>query len=288
MYSMTGYGYSEIKNDNVDIIVEIKSVNNRYCDINFKMPYFLNSFENEIKSLILKKANRGKIDIIIILSEKNPTYKMSTNLSLANQYLKIYSDLLNSLDIKDDIKLMHIAKAEGVISVEADRDGEKFWKTVRKQVEKALKDFHATKEVEGKETEKHILECLAKIEDNLDKIRKNSKDYMKVFEEKIKNKIAELIDGEIDENRILHEVGIIASKTDIDEEIERLSSHLKQFKKTCKRKEAIGRQLEFISQEMNREINTIGSKANSIKISELIIEMKTELEKIKEQLRNIE
>ncbi len=288
MLSMTGYGYTETKENNIEIVVEIKSVNNRYCDINIKMPYFLNPYEREIKDMILKKAQRGKIDVVILLKDKNPNYDITANAELAKKYYNCYGDLIHALGLPDSVRLGYLLKSEGVISIQENRDAEALWNILSKYIEGCLKKYAETKKIEGEQTRKHVLECLGNIENCAFNIKKRIKEFSQKYEEKIRKKISDLVGEDFDENRILQEVGIIASKTDISEELERLTSHISQFNKQCKKSEAVGRQLDFISQEMNREINTIGAKANSVDISELVIDMKTELEKIKEQIRNIE
>ncbi len=285
---MTGYGYIETTENNIDIVVEIKSVNNRYCDINIKMPYFLNPYERDIKEMILKKAQRGKIDAVVLIKDKTPNYKITANPELAKKYYDCFAELIDELDLNDSVRLSYMLKSEGVIVIEEDRDAERLWNILAKYIDTCLNQYYETKKSEGEQTKKHVLDCLSNIEKSADTIKKNIKEYSKVYEEKVRKKIFDLVGEDFDENRILQEVGIIASKTDISEELERLTSHIKQFKKQCKKNDAVGRQLDFISQEMNREINTIGAKSNSVEISEYVIDMKTELEKIKEQIRNIE
>jgi uncharacterized protein (TIGR00255 family) len=288
MLSMTGYGYTETTEDNVDIVVEIKSVNNRYCDVNIKMPYFLNPYESDIKKMILKKAQRGKIDVVILLKDREPDYEIIANTELAKKYYNCYDNLINALGLHDDVRFGYLLKAEGVITIQEDRDSERLWNMIKKYINQTLEQYYNSKKAEGEETSKHILECVENMEKQLSEIRSNMKEYTTNYEEKIRKKINDLIGDEFDENRVLQEVGIVAAKTDISEEVERLEAHVKQFKKNCKKNDAIGRQLDFISQEMNREINTIGAKANSVDISENVIGMKIELEKIKEQIRNVE
>jgi uncharacterized protein (TIGR00255 family) len=288
MLSMTGYGFSEGNEESVDITVEIKSVNNRYCDINVKMPYFLNPYEKEIKNLVLKKTVRGKVDVNILIRDNDPNYDITGNINLASKYKDCYEKVAKGLGLNDEVRLSYFLKSDGVFIIKDNRDGERFYKLLKKYLESALKQFYDARQTEGKETERHILECLDIIDENLSVVKKESKEFSKEYEEKLRERIKDLLESNIDDTRILMEAAIIATKTDIAEEMERLASHIKQFKKECKKKEAVGRKLDFISQEMNREINTIGSKASSIKISENVIEMKTQLEKIKEQIRNIE
>ena len=288
MLSMTGYGFAEGNEESVDITVEIKSVNNRYCDINVKMPYFLNPYEKEIKTLVLKKTARGKIDVNILIRDNDPNYDITSNVNLAAKYKTCYEEVAKALRLPDEVRLSYFLKSDGVFIIKDNRDGARFYRLLKKYLESALKQFYDSRLIEGKETERHILECVDIIDDNLTAVKKEAKEFSKEYEEKLRDRIKELLDSSIDDTRILMEAAIIATKTDVEEEIERLSSHIKQFKKECKKKDGVGRKLDFISQEMNREINTIGSKANSIKISENVIEMKTQLEKIKEQIRNVE
>ncbi|MFW5891103.1 MAG: YicC/YloC family endoribonuclease [bacterium] len=292
MYSMTGYGNAEEQYEDFHLSVEIKSLNNRYLDINIKLPYIMNTYENSIRNIIKQKINRGKLDIMVNLNEINHNFEIRPDLNLAEKFYDTYKEILNHLNhkgLRDNVRLFNLLNAEGVINIEERQNVEEIWKATEKLLNSSLDNLLLSREREGNETKENLSKIINIIEKHLIIVKNNSEESIKKYEEKLRNKINEFIEeNKMNEERVLQEVASMSTKVDINEEINRLTSHINLFKDTLTKKESVGRKLEFITQELHREINTIGAKSNSIEISNIIIEMKTELEKIKEQLRNVE
>lgn len=290
MLSMTGCGYSDELFDDYQVSVEIKSLNNRFLEINLRSPSILNKFDILIRSQIKKYVTRGKIDITITIKEIMRDFEITPDIELAEKYYNAYNKIRSSIpQIRDSIRLSNILNAEGVIRIDEKHDTNKLWQATEKSLISALEELYKTKQAEGKDTMEDLKNILSKIENSLEEVVSNSDEYVRIYEERLREKITELVEN-LDEERVIHEVAIMSTKVDINEEIVRLKSHINMFKDTINNSEneSVGRKLDFISQEMHREINTIGSKSNLIEISNSVINMKTELEKIKEQLRNVE
>lgn|SRR3712207_3417614 len=289
--SMTGFGRATFENDKRSFIVEIKSVNHRYCDINIKMPKTLISLEEKIRKLIQANINRGKVDVFITLNSYDKT-DVSTmlNVSLADSYIKCLNDIKERYNIKDDISVSLVARFPEVISVKQnEEDLEELWKNLSIPLKEAIDSLITMRQKEGLKLEKNILEKCDTIKDIVCDIEKKAVNIPKIYKEKLNNRLKELLgDTEIDKSRVAMEVALFADRACIDEEIVRLKSHLSQMKDTLKLDEIVGRKLDFIVQEMNRETNTIGSKSNNLEISNLGLNIKNEIEKIREQVQNVE
>lgn len=289
--SMTGFGRATFENDKRSFIVEIKSVNHRYCDINIKMPKTLISLEEKIRKLIQANINRGKVDVFITLNSYDKT-DVSTmlNVSLADSYIKCLNDIKERYDIKDDISVSLVARFPEVISVKQnEEDLEELWENLSIPLKEAIDSLITMRQKEGLKLEKNILEKCDTIKDIVCDIEKKAVNIPKIYKEKLNNRLKELLgDTEIDESRVAMEVALFADRACVDEEIVRLKSHLSQMKDTLKLDETVGRKLDFIVQEMNRETNTIGSKSNNLEISNLGLNIKNEIEKIREQVQNVE
>ncbi len=288
MLSMTGYGFVEEIIGNHQIAVEIKSLNNRYLDVFIDSPSFLGSYDNDIRKIISERVSRGKIKVSVSVKEVVSEISVQLNIQLAKQLQDAYNKLLNDLNLKDTIRLDHLTKWDSIFRLEESYDRGDIWQKVESIIHKGLDSFLITKETEGEATQKNVLDILQEIDDDLDRIRELSGAAIHESTERLKKRLLEMLGEHFDEERILTEGAILASKMDINEEIERLTSHNKQFKESCLHEKILGKKLDFIAQEQLREINTIGSKANNLDISKLIVNMKNNLEKIKEQIRNVE
>ncbi len=292
MLSMTGYGFSEEIYDGYQVSVEVKSLNNRFLDINIKLPYVINNYDSAIRNITKKYAKRGKIDILITLVETSHDFEIKPDLILSERYYDTFDAILKHLKdkgLRDNVRLFNLINAEGIINVNEKHNAEKIWTGTEQQLIKALEQLVVSKEKEGYETKSDLQKIITYMENQLKEIKKYSEESITKYEEKLRKKITDLLEEKkIDEERVLQEVAIMSSKVDINEEINRLSSHIQFFRNTLEEEESVGRRLDFISQEINREINTIGSKSLHIGVSNIIINMKTELEKLKEQIRNIE
>ena len=287
--SMTGYGRGKYEIDSREYTVEIKSVNNRYCDISVKLPRSISYLEEKVKKEIINKVSRGKIDVFISFYNNSTKGKsIKFNRELAGIYINELRELAKENGIKDEIQVTDISKFPDVLSIENEEDEELIWNELKLPLEEAINNFISMKETEGKKIFEDLSNRIENIQEKVDIISENSTRLIKEYVVKLENRIKELLNNEkIDENRLAMETVIYADKCSVEEEITRLNSHISQFKELIK-ESVIGKKLDFIIQEMNRETNTIGSKSSSIEITNLVVEIKTQIEDIREQIQNIE
>ena len=289
--SMTGFGRSEISEGQRKISVEMKSVNHRYLEAGIKMPKKLNVFEARIRDVLKQYANRGKIDIFISYEDLTENKIMlKYNSDIAAEYMDIFNKMAEQFDMKNDVTIAGLSRYPEVITMEdIPVDEDELWHFIEKAVRQACEQFVNARITEGENLKKDLLDKLDNMAEGVAFIENRSPKIMKEYRNKLENKVAELLnDTTIDENRIATEVIIYADKICVDEETVRLNSHIDHAKKCLSEDGGIGRKLDFIAQEMNREANTILSKANDIEISNKAIELKTEIEKVREQIQNIE
>lgn len=289
--SMTGFGRSEISEGQRKISVEMKSVNHRYLEAGIKMPKKLNVFEARIRDVLKQYANRGKIDIFISYEDLTENKIMlKYNSDIAAEYMDIFNKMAEQFDMKNDVTIAGLSRYPEVITMEdIPVDEDELWHFIEKAVRQACEQFVNARITEGENLKKDLLDKLDNMTEVVAFIENRSPKIMKEYRNKLENKVAELLnDTTIDENRIATEVIIYADKICVDEETVRLKSHIDHAKKCLSEDGGIGRKLDFIAQEMNREANTILSKANDIEISNKAIELKTEIEKVREQIQNIE
>ena len=289
--SMTGFGRCEIMEGTRKYTVEMKSVNHRYLDVNVKMPKKLYMFENAIRNELKKYASRGKVDIFITMedfSESNATVKY--NKELAGEYLQKLDEMAEDFGLDNDIRVSALSRFPEVLTMEeVATDEEELWKELRQALAGAAEQFVASRVVEGEHLRDDLIEKLDGMLERVAFIEERSPQIVKEYREKLEAKVQELLgDVKVDENRLLTEVTIFADKSCVDEEIVRLKSHIATTKATLISGGDIGRKLDFIAQEMNREANTTLSKSNDLEISNCAIELKTEIEKVREQIQNIE
>ena len=273
-------------------VVEMKGVNHRYLDVNIRMPKKLNFFETAIRSLLKQSVQRGKVDIFITyedLSESQVALKY--NETLAGEYLKYFQQMQETFGLENDVRVSHLSRCPEVLTMEEQAvDEEELWNELKKALSGAISQFVETRSTEGENLKKDLLEKLDDMLMLTEQIEKRSPQIIAEYREKLETKVKELLeDTQIEESRIAAEVVMFADKICTDEEIVRLRSHIVHMKETLKSDEnGIGRKLDFIAQEMNREANTILSKANDLETSNVGINLKTEIEKVREQIQNIE
>ena len=289
--SMTGFGRSEIERGNRKITVEIKSVNHRFLENSIKMPKKLNIFEARIRDTIKKYASRGKIDVFITYednSESNVSLKF--NESIAREYMNIFRQMEERFNIRNDITVGALSRYPEVITMEeSQEDEEELWNFINEAIEAACKGLADTRIIEGENLKNDLLLKLDHMEELVSYIETKNPQIIEDYKKKLEAKMEEILsDADIDKNRIASEVIIYADKVCVDEETVRLRSHIKHARKCLNEDGGIGRKMDFIAQEMNREANTTLSKANNIEISNAAIDLKTEIEKIREQIQNIE
>lgn len=289
--SMTGFGRSEIVKGNRKISVEIKSVNHRYLEAGINMPKKLNVFESRMRDLLKKYATRGKIDIFINYEDDSESQvNLKFNQNIADEYMAIFNNMSEKYNLKNDMTVGGLARFPEVITMdEVQEDEEELWHFIEEAMKAALEQFVNTRILEGENLKKDLLGKLDHMEELVAFVEKRSPEIMKEYRSKLESKVKELLgDTTIDESRIATEVIIYADKICVDEETVRLRSHIEHARKCLNEDGGIGRKMDFIAQEMNREANTTLSKANDIEISNAAIDLKTEIEKVREQIQNIE
>jgi uncharacterized protein (TIGR00255 family) len=291
MKSMTGYGRSLLSTEDFDITVEVKSVNHRYSELNVKTPRSYAYLEEKIKQLANTYISRGKTEITLLMQRtKSRDTEISINSDIVRGYLAALNIANEEFQLKNDVTLMGITRFPDVFTViKVPDDEERIWEIVKSVCEKAFEQFSQFREFEGKKLSNDISNRLDILSDFLSQIENIAPDMAKEYHNRLYDKLKEILsDNQTEESRLLLEVGIFAEKVAVDEETVRLKSHIEQFREQIALSCPIGRKLDFLIQEMNREINTIGSKAQKIEITRLVVDMKSELEKIREQIQNVE
>lgn len=287
---MTGYGVGRVKAEDGECLVEMKSLNNKYCDVNVKNNFQSLEIEQKIEKLIKERVSRGKVNILIKVENYGLTEeKIILNEEIADSCYKNLKTLKNKYKLKDEIGIDSMLKFKDIFTIVKEEESVKMGHLVEKTTNLALDSLLKMREREGKVLVVDIRKRVKKIQKLIDKIGKYSKSSPLDYKDNFLSKIKDLTDGlNVDEGRIELEAAIFAEKTDITEEIVRLKSHLIQFNDLLNSEESVGRKMDFLTQEINREINTVGSKTNDIEITSLVVLVKSELEKIREQARNIE
>ncbi len=288
--SMTGYGYGYSLKENMGITIEIKSVNHRYLDLSFRLPKELQRWEELMRSRIREKVERGRLEIKLkVENMPEDMYSVQINYHLAQAYYEALQQVRDTLLMDDPVKLDQIISFPDVFMIQ-DRleEDELISELIDDAIVKALKELISQKEKEGKNLADDLLDRCTNIEERMEKASEKAPIVVENYRHRLRQKIQELEGGVADEERILTECTIFAERCDITEEIVRMNSHLQLFRDSMNQAGAVGRKLDFILQEMVREINTIGSKANDNEISIWVVETKTDLEKMREQVQNIE
>lgn len=290
--SMTGFGRCEVMEGERKFTVEMKGVNHRYLDVNIRMPKKLNFFETAIRGLLKQSIQRGKVDIFISYEDFTESQmSLKYNESLAQEYMDCFGRMKEQFSLENDIRVSTLSRCPEVLTMEEQViDEEELWNGLKKALEGAIGQFVETRTLEGSNLKKDIIEKLDGLLDLVGYIEERTPKIVAEYREKLETKVRELLeDAQIEESRIAAEVVIFADKICTDEEVVRLRSHIIHMKETLQSEEAgIGRKLDFIAQEMNREANTILSKANDLEVSDKAIALKTEIEKVREQIQNIE
>lgn len=289
--SMTGFGRCEVAGKDRKFTVEIKSVNHRYLDVNMKMPKKLNFFESSIRNELKKYLQRGKVDIFISyedFSETNVSIKY--NHQIAAEYKSYLDRMAEEFGLENDVRVSALSRYPEVLTMEdGEADEEEIWQELSKALKGAAEAFVETRIKEGENLKKDLVEKLDGMLTHVDFITERSPVIIENYQSRLKEKVKELLgDTRVDEARLLTEVTIFADKVCVDEELVRLRSHIEATRNELVAGGSVGRKLDFIAQEMNREANTILSKANDLEISNRAIELKTEIEKVREQIQNIE
>lgn len=289
---MTGYGRGEVSRGGVSATVEVRGVNNRFLDVTARMPRSLSQREKDVKEIVRTFVSRGGLTVAVMVEEENDgVVPMTVNKSAARSYAKLLNDLRKAAKIREQVKLEHILKFSEVFEVKREEEtDERVWRVVEEALRGAMENFNEMRTKEGSELAKDLEQRVRWIDETVGAIERLSKDRIPEERQKLTERISQLLEDKsiIDQNRMELEIALLADKLDVTEECVRFRSHNKFFLEAMAGKEMAGRKLNFLVQEINREANTIGSKTNDTEIAHLVVKMKEELEKVREQLQNIE
>ncbi|MBQ8823702.1 MAG: YicC family protein [Ruminococcus sp.] len=288
---MTGFGRAHLIKDGIDVLVEIRSVNHRFLECSIKTLRVYNFLEEHIRKLVQENIARGKVEVSLMIQlQKEADVQVMINSDVVNAYLTALRKENEVLNLKDDIELSTLLRLPEIFTIQKiPLDESIVLDIVLPVVEEALNNFVNMRKIEGEKLSNDISSHLDIIESNVSKIEKLSPKTVKNYYEKLYSKIKEILEqNEIEESRIITEAAIFAEKIAVDEETVRLKSHISQFRSLISENIPVGRKLDFLIQEMNREVNTIGSKAQDIEVTRLVVDMKSEIEKIREQIQNVE
>ena len=289
--SMTGFGRGRYENEGREYLVEIKSINHKYNDISLRVPRFLNGIEYKIRNEISNAVSRGKIDAYIEFRDNSADESsIKFNKELAKVYIKDLQELGKETGINYDLNVIDISKMPDVLRRDDEIDEDLIFNELSNALKIALDDFNKMRETEGEKLKIDISNRLKLISGKVQEIKEESKGMVEDYIEKLNTRVKELMPNDVvvDEARLAQEIVIYSDKTSIEEELTRLDSHIVQFQKMIEESSPMGKKLDFLIQEINRETNTIGSKANNIEITNRVVELKTEIENVREQIQNIE
>ncbi len=288
---MTGFGRYEISEGERKFTVEMKAVNHRYLDVSIKIPKKLSFFESAVRNMLKKYIERGKVDVFVTYEEYTQNNVcIKYNKDIAEEYMKYLDQMAGDFSLENDIRVSTLSRYPEVFTMEEQTmDEEELWRELEQAVQGAAENFVEAREAEGENLKEDLIGKLDAMAVHVDFITDRSPHIIKEYKEKLREKIQELLeDTRVDESRLLTEVTIFADRVCVDEELVRLRSHIAQTKEALLAGGSVGRKLDFIAQEMNREANTILSKTTDIEVSGHAIELKTEIEKVREQIQNIE
>ena len=288
MISMTGYAHCERTDETVTASVEVKSVNNRYLDINLSLPGSLSPLEPAIRERITATAARGRVDVTVRLRELEEDLAVSVDRKALSGYLAALNELREAAGIDEPVALEHVLGLEGVIKSERAQDRERYWSIVESLLSEALERFAATRREEGARLARDVEMQISRVETVVNRIAGHADEIDRQVKANLGDRFAEVLGDRVEESRMLAEVAVQLTRFSINEEIVRLTAHLESFRTMGADGGPVGKRLDFLCQEMNREINTIGSKSIVLAISEQVVEAKDALENVREQLRNVE
>lgn len=290
--SMTAYGKGDYPQNDKLFLVEIKSLNNRYRDIIIRMPRKLQGFEKQLRTLIESKIKRGRVEVFFQIESAGeaPPYAVELNMPLVDAYLKIFDQLSNRSGLKQELQLETLLQMNDVVNIKTDTDDEEeMGKGLRETLSLGLDSLVDMRRKEGAAIEADLKKRLKRVGGFINDVRNRTPEIVEAYGIRLKENVKRLCQGiKVDEDRIAQEVAIFAERSDITEELVRMGSHLEQFGEYLEMDDVVGRRLDFLIQEMNREVNTLGSKASNGFVSRIVVEMKAELEKLREQIQNVE
>lgn len=288
MKSMTGFGYSEFKNETYHVTTEIRSYNNRYLDVYVNLPSFLTVFEQQIREYTGERVCRGRVEITVKVRELQEDIEVILNERTVKTFVDVLKRLSEIAEVDKTVFLSQLLQMEGAVKMEKNRDTEAFWEVLKPELEAAFTGYEETRLREGENTKKDIIEFLDGIASGTEKISGFADEIESRIEENLLKRFNEVMAGKVDEDRVLTETAVMLVKYGINEELSRLRGHIEAFRREIAAAGPCGKKLDFLCQELNREINTIGSKSFILEVNRLVVQIKDGIEKMREQLRNIE
>jgi uncharacterized protein (TIGR00255 family) len=288
MKSMTGYGYVEHREGSVHLVLELKSYNNRYLDVAMSLPPYLSRLEPRVREFLASKILRGRVELFIRVTELEEELDVMVDRKAVERYVQVLRELAETADIPPAIKIDHLLSLEGVLKTERNPDIESYWLLVLPHLQALFMNFDSTRVREGEMTKEDICSNLAVVDRSINVIDGYSSELETQIRGNLKDRFLEMMGDGVDETRIMSETAVMLVKSAIAEEVVRIRSHLDHFRETMDHPGQVGKKLDFICQELGREINTIGSKSTIMEVNQSVIEVKDAIEKIREQLRNVE
>ena len=288
MKSMTGYAYKELTTENYTVSVELKSYNSRFLDLSVNSPYWLSRLENRLREYVSSRIQRGKVELTVRIKEQSANLQVTADPEAARSYMGAIMEIADALGHTENIPLSLIISQEGVLKSERTIDIEDYWKRIEPVLAEVCADFEKARKTEGAALANDIYAMIVRMEADVECIAGYIPEMEEMFKENIRSRFAEVLGTQIDEQRVLQETAALLVKYTINEEIVRLRAHLVSLKKELEENSAPGRKVDFICQEINREVNTIGSKNQILEVGHAVVDAKDALENIREQMRNIE
>ncbi|HVO37679.1 MAG TPA: YicC/YloC family endoribonuclease [Spirochaetia bacterium] len=288
MTSMTGFGHGELRDEKLQMVLEIRSYNNRFLDLSINLPYSMKQLEPRVREFLSARVQRGKVEFYLSVIELEEAMEVLVDHERLRTYMDALEQLRRTAGVKEKPALSDLIALDGVLKTVSRKDPEALWQTLVPLLEKVFADFDASRAAEGRRTEEDIRRITADIRDNLRLIEARVPDIETRIREGLRDRFRELLEDGVDESRILAETAVQLMRYDINEEVQRMKAHLESLSEALDQKGPQGKRLDFVCQELGREINTIGSKSVALEIDRAVIAVKDCLEKIREQLRNVE
>jgi len=288
MTSMTGFGHGELRDEKIQMVLEIRSYNNRFLDLSINLPYSLKQLEPKVREFLSARVQRGKVEFYLSIIELEEAMEVLVDHERLRTYMDALEQLRKTAGVKEKPALSDLIALDGVLKTVSRKDPEALWHSVVPLLEKVFAEFDASRVVEGRRTEEDIRRITAEIQDNLRVIEARVPDIETRIREGLRERFRELLEDGVDESRILAETAVQLMRYDINEEVQRMKAHLESLSEALDQKGPQGKRLDFVCQELGREINTIGSKSVALEIDRAVIAVKDCLEKIREQIRNVE
>ncbi len=288
MKSMTGFGFAEHKGESIQASVEIKSYNNRYLDININVPGYLSPLEPFLRGYLSDRVARGRIDVYVKLRDQDAPVEVALDREAVRAYRQVLLQLAEEADLPRELSVSHFLRLEGVLSIDRQTDVERYKAVLEPVLAEAFGQFEENRAIEGAATVEDIRRLVATIEQGVDTVEEHAGELEEKLREHVQRRFEEIVGQEYDAERVYTEIASLLVRYSINEEVARLRSHLKSFRSTMEDGSAAGKKLDFVCQEINREINTIGSKSFIAEVNNTVVDMKDAVENIREQVRNVE